>query len=197
MLQEKSDERLALHAEHLFLVSVCVVFVTEGHVPSVHRDNTAVRDGGSERIPRKVAYGIPLAVEGFFNERKPTLPEKAVHKRFPFIPGLQVFCKRKVQPAFLIIFLKGTEKLAPEHRCDSSFRQEEALVPRLNKFPVRGDPTAGNAYVEMGMEVQFLPPGVEHADDPGFSAHKPPVSAERDEGVPDTAEQEVQNKLQV
>jgi hypothetical protein len=77
-------------------------------------------------------------------------------------------------------------------------KPEKQLEGDANRIiPVRGDPTAGNAYMKMGMEVQFLPPGVEHADAPGISANKPPVSSERDEGVPDTAEQEVQNKLQV
>ena len=56
-------------------------------------------------------------------------------------------------------------------------------MPCLDEFPVRCAP-AGNAYMEMGMEVQLLPPDMHHADNHGFLAHEPPVGAERDGGIP-------------
>ena len=110
MMKERPDRCFTVHAELLFPAPVCVVFIVESTVPSIHRDNTAVRDGGSEGIPRKVAYGVPHAVEGFLYKWKPAFFEHTVHKRFPPIPGLQVFSQRKVQPAIPVILLKGTEK---------------------------------------------------------------------------------------
>ena len=67
MMKERPDKCFSVHAELLFPAPVCVVFIAESTVPSIHRDNTAVRDGGSEGITRKVAYGVfPLPLKVSF-----------------------------------------------------------------------------------------------------------------------------------
>ena len=59
----------------------------------------------------------------------------------------------------------------------------EAAIAAGLQLPVRGKATPGDDAVDMGMEVQLLPPGMEDLDDAWGGAQELPVRGELQEGL--------------
>lgn len=66
---------------------------------------------------------------------------------------------------------------------------------RLHELPGRSDSAAGDAYMDMWMEVQPLSPGMQDREDSRFCPEKSLVSTESEKGVVDAFEKEPQEFL--
>jgi hypothetical protein len=72
---------------------------------------------------------------------------------------------RQVQLAALEGGFKSGDELAPKHTAQYSDGQEEAWMRSNPAGVITGESAGGNDTVDMGMKLEFLIPGVEHAEE--------------------------------
>lgn len=181
MHHEPADELTAGKGDILEGRIVLIAFRHKGDEVSINRLHPGVSDGDTVGITPQIFNGIAEA--GLPDIRAPGGIVKPV---FQGSPGGWV-CQGGTGggegklPAF-IKGVQGGKKLPPELRGKDFSWNKEAIAAGL-QLPVRGEATPGDDAVDMGMEVQLLPPGMEDLDDAWGGAQELPVCGELQEGL--------------
>ena len=180
---EPADE-LTAGKGHLFegrIVPVVLCPKSDG----VRRDrlHPGVGDGDAVGIAPQVLDGIAEAVKGLPDVWAPGSIVEPVPQGGPGSGGHQggAGSRERKLPAFMK-GVEGGKELSPELSGKDPGGDEEAAATGP-KLPVPGEPAAGDDAVDVGMEVELLPPGMEDLDDARGGTQEPPVSGELQQGL--------------
>lgn len=75
------------------------------------------------------------------------------------------------KPPFFIKLFEPAEIFPPEHLPENLHRKDEAFVPCLGETAGGVQSAAGDHGVQMGVEIQLLPPGMQYGHDPRGCPH--------------------------
>ena len=166
-VHHKPAHELFVAESDLFCASIFIVLCRKSHIILVHADNAGICDRNAVSVSAKVFDSIAVSVEGFLDIRAPLLFVKAVSKFIPCIAVLQLPAGRgKTEFPFFMILLQACKEFAAELGCEY-FGRDEKMRTALFQFSVFCQAAAGYDAVDMGMEIQFLPPRMKYLDDSG------------------------------
>jgi len=192
MEQESSDELLGLQRHDLLFVPSGVIPPSEGNRTVLESKDTVIADGDSVGISAQILKDPLGTVEGRFAIDDPFLMIKLSSEAFK---GMRLFQMRDTAgedelARFKTIF-KIVQKLASKQGRQNPYGDEEVFPARYPPAFVRGQTTAGNDTVDMGMVHQVLSPGMENAYETDLCAKMLRIIGEFYQRLGDTAEQEV------
>src|ERR1035437_2793096 len=90
---------------------------------------------------------------------------------------------------------KSLQEEAAEASAEDFDGQQKFTAASDPPVMVWGQAAAGNDAVQVGMEVQVLPPGMEHGEEPGFHPQALRVAGNGEQGFGDGAEEHVVDDL--
>lgn len=142
-----------------------------------------VGDSDTVRITPQIINRITEAVKGFPDVRAPGGTVELVFQRRPGGRVRQGGAGRgKGKLPVLMERIQGCKKLSPK-LCRKDLCREEEAIAAGAQFSIRGKAASGNDAMDMGMEVQLLPPGMKDLDDTGGGPQKLPVRGKLQESL--------------
>ena len=170
MEQEPPQEFLGGHRHQPFLALVGIVFPAESDFALGKVYDPMVGDGDAMRVAGQVMQNMFGPAEWSFGVDHPIVTEQRSQKSMEsllFAEPFQTSGKQQLSVAESV--LEAGNELASEYAAQNLDRQKER-IPRV--YPagvVRGDPARWNNAVNVRMQKEVLPPGVQNTDraDPG------------------------------
>src|SRR5450756_2243063 len=92
---------------------------------------------------------------------------------------------------------KSFQKETAEESAEDLDGQQEFTAACDPSVMVRGQTAGGDDAMQVGMEVKVLPPGVEHVEEPGFHSQTLGAAGNGEQGIGDSAEENVVDDLLV
>lgn len=172
MCQKQTDKFFPGYGLDLFCMLVCVIRIAEGNHCIRNCLDTAVADRSTVRIPAEILQGVPVAIEGLFDKGAPGYGIKVVDPCFPGRRIHQILAGpvQGKQPFFIKLF-EMAEIFPTEHLPEDLYWKDETFVPGLNEVTGWIQPATGDHGVQMGVEIQLLPPGMQYRHDPRGCPH--------------------------
>jgi len=137
-----------------------------------------VRDGNAVSIAAEILQNVLGSAEGWFGVDDPIFAEERTQ---PGREELGMSERRELSGQMQLAALesgpKSGDELAAEHRAQHSNGKEEAWVGSNPAGVIAGESTGGNDTVDMGMKLEFLVPGMEHAEEADLGAEMPGVTS--------------------
>ena len=164
--QEASQELVERQCHEFLLVLVGGVTPAEGDPAGSNGDQAMVGDGHAVGVAAEVVQHMLRATEGTFQIHDPVLP---VERPDPGGEGLglgeqcQISCKAQLTIAESL--LKSGNELTTEHSTQDQFGEEEVFAGRDPEGVIGAEPTGRNHAVHVGMQDEFLAPGVQDAEE--------------------------------
>ena len=142
-----------------------------------------IGDGDAVGIAPKVLNGIAEAIEGLPDVRAPGGTAKGIPEHSPggrILQGSAGIRERELPGT-----VKGVQggKELPFELCSEHPGRDKEMVSCHLKPAVFGKAAPGDDAVDVGVEVELLPPGMEYLDDAGYSAQELPVSGQLQQGL--------------
>jgi hypothetical protein len=164
--QKAAQELIERYGHQSLLIVVSRVPPTKGNLAVDQRDQSMVGDGHAMGVAAQVLEHIVGAAEGWFGVNDPVFSEQWPE------PGSEDFGLReqsqiagKLQLAMLKGRLESGDELAAKHTSEYLDGEEEVRTGSDPAGVIEGEPTGRDDAVDMGMNLEFLVPGVEHAED--------------------------------
>ncbi len=121
-----------------------------------------VGDGDAVGVSSEVAEDLLGSAEGGLGVDDPVFLVEMVTKRCPCPRMGEVgSASREIEHGVFVRVVEGGEKLPPEKPAEHLNRQEVALTPGDPALCVKRQPTTGDDAVQMRVEQEILPPGVQ------------------------------------
>ena len=166
MQEESAQELIERYGHQFLLIVVSGVPPTKGDLAVGQRDQSMVGDGHAMGVAAEILEHILGAAEGWFGVDDPVFAKQRSQ------PGGEEFGLReqrqipgKVQLATLKGGLESGDELAAKHPPEHGNGEKEARVRSNPAGVIEGEPTGWDDTVDMGMKLEFLVPGVEHAEE--------------------------------
>ncbi len=166
MEEEAAQELIEREGHQLRLIVVSRVPPTEGDLAIGRRHQSMVGDGDAMGVAAEILEHIVGAAEGRFGVDDPVFSEQRSE------PGREDLglCEQrqiagKVQLAMLKGRLKSGDELAAKHTSEYLDGEEEVRTGSDTASVIEGEPTGRDDTVDMGMKLELLVPGVEHAEE--------------------------------
>ena len=170
-MQEEAAQELIDRQSHQFLLIVVRrIAPTKGDVAVGQRYQSMVGDGDAVGVTAEILKHILGAAEGWFRVDDPVFSKQWSQ------PGGEEFGLRehrqipgKVQLAMLKGRLETGDELAAKHPPDHGNGEKEARVRSNPASVIEREPTRGDDTVDMGVNLEFLVPGMQHAEEADLS----------------------------
>src|SRR5579864_9668492 len=125
-----------------------------------------VGDGNAVGIAAEILQYVFGSAEGWFGIDDPIFAEERAQPGSEEL-GMGEWCEfsGQVQLAVFEGRLQGGDELAAKHAPQYSDGKEEAWVGSNPTGVIAGESAGGNDTVDMGMQLEFLVPGVQHTEE--------------------------------
>ena len=164
----------------------------EGDLVALQGDQAVIGDRHAVSVAAEITKNVFGATEGRLAVDDPVLTEEGTEEgseSFRFRQKLEV----PVEAQLAVVegpFERG-DKLATEDSTQHLDGQKEAIA-RGDPTPVIGGETASrNHTMQMGMVLEFLTPGMEHAEEADFGAQMAWIASDFEQGLGAGPEQEI------
>ena len=182
--QEAAQELLDRQGHQTLLIAVRGVSPAEGDLVALEGDQAVIGDRHAVGIAAEITENMFGAPEGRLAVDHPVLTEEGTEERsehFCFCQKLEV--PVEAQLAVVEGPLESGDKLAAEDSTQHLDGQKEAIA-RGDPAPVIGGETASrNHTMQMGMVLEFLTPGMEHAEEADFGAERAGIAGDFEQGL--------------
>ena len=139
---------------------------TKGDLAVRQCDQAMVRDGDAVSVAAEILQQVLGSAEGWFGVHDPIFAEERTQ---PGSEELGMSERREfsgqVQLAVRESGLESGDKLAAKHAPQHSNGKEEAWVGSNPAGMIVGESAGGDDTVDLRMKLEFLIPGVEHAEE--------------------------------
>ena len=166
MEQEAAQELFDGQSHEPLLVAVGRVAPAEGDVAIGERNQPAVGDGDAMGIGAEIAQHVFRATEGRLGVDDPVVAEQYTQ---PCGEGAWLGKRQKVAVKLEFASMEGAtesgDELAAEDTAEHADGQEEGRPGGDPSGVIWCEAAGGNDTVDMGMKLQSLIPGVEHAEE--------------------------------
>ena len=168
----ETAEELVRRKGHLpLLVAMGIVLPAEGDALAIEGQQAVIADCHAMRIPPEIAKHLSGFAKCGFRVYNPILLEECIDKSGQTLRILQFGDRsRKDEISLLVRDSHPFYELGAEHGTEYVHWQEEGVFRVNPVFMVSGESTCWDQAVDMGMEKQVLPPGVQDADEPDLRA---------------------------
>lgn len=135
------------------------------------RDQAVVGDGDAVGIAAEILQDVLGSAEGWFGVDDPIFAEERTQPSSEEL-GMGEWCEfsGQVQLAAFEGGLQASDELTTKHAPQYREGKEEAWVGSNPVGVIAGESAGGNDTVDMGMKLEFLVPGVEHAEEADLSS---------------------------
>ena len=171
VLSETAQE-LARRKGHLPLfVAMSVVLPTEGHALAIEGQQAMITDGNPMGIPPQIAKHLGRSAKCRFRVYNPIFLEERIDKSGQTLWILKFSDRtRKDELSLLVRYSQPLYELGAKDGTEHVHGQEEGVFRVDPAFMVRGESARWNQAMDIGMEKEVLPPGVQDADEPNLRA---------------------------
>ena len=180
----ETAEELTRRKGHLpLLVAMSVVLPAEGHALGIEGQQAVITDRNTMRIPPEIAKHLGGSAKCLFRVYHPILLEECIDKSDKTLWILQ-FGDRSWKDEFslLVRHAQPDDEFGTKDGTEHVHGQEEGVFRVDPTFMVRGEAAGWNQAVDMRMEEQVLPPGVQDADESDLRAESFGLSRDLEHG---------------
>lgn len=176
--QEATEKLIARERHHFLPIVVGRVAPAKGNLAIGQSEQAMVGDGDAVSIAAEILQDILGSAEGWFGVDDPVFAEERTQ------PGCEELgmgewreFSAQVQLTAFESRLQAGDELAAKHAPQYSDGKEEAWVGSNPVGVIAGESAGGNDTVDMGMELEFLVPGVKHAEEAEVSTEMGAVAS--------------------
>ncbi|HMH07922.1 MAG TPA: hypothetical protein VK579_14675 [Terriglobales bacterium] len=164
--EEAAQELIAREGHHFLLIVVGRVTPAKGNLAVRQSDESVVGDGDAVSIAAEILQHVLGSAEGWFGVDDPIFAEERTQPGSEEL-GMGEGCEfsGQVQLTAFKGRLQAGDELATKHASQYSNGKEEAWVGSNPAGVIARESAGGNDTVDMGMKLEFLVPGVEHAEE--------------------------------
>ena len=184
MEQEAAQELVDGQSQEPLLVGMCGVSPAEGEVALLKGDESAVGDGDAVGVAAEIAQRVLRSAEGWLGIDHPVVAEQG-SEPCGEASWFRQWCEVAVERELVVVEggLQSGDKLAAKDTAEHLHRQEERMTTRRDPAHVIGSEAAGGGYaVDMGMMLQPLVPGMEHAEEADLCAEVAGIASDLEQG---------------
>src|ERR1700726_1473582 len=157
-----------------------------------------VRDGDAVSVAAKILQHVLGSAEGWFGVDDPMFAEERTQPgREELGMGERCEFSRQVQLAALERGPKSGDELAAKHAPQYSNRKEEAWMGSNPAGVIAGESAGGNDTVDMGVKLEFLVPGMEHAEEADLGTEMGGIARDLQQGFGAGPEQQTIDEFSV
>jgi hypothetical protein len=169
--QESAQELLERKGHQTLLVAVRGVSAAKGDLPALEGDQAVVGDRHAVGVAAEITENVFWTTEGRLAVDHPVLTEEGTEERSEGFRFRQKFeIPVEAESAVVEGPFESGDKLATEDPTHH-FEGEKEAKARGDPAPVIGGETASrNHTTQMGVMLEFLSPGMEHAEEADFGA---------------------------
>src|SRR5665213_873892 len=181
--QEAAQELVERKSQQALLVGVGGVSPAEGDVALFEGDQSAVGDSDAVGITAEIAQRVFRAAEGWLGIDDPVVAEQGSE---PCGKGSRFGKRREMAVELKLVLVEGGlqsgDELAAKDAAEHLDRQEETVSRRDPACVVGGEAASGGDAVDMGMMLEPLVPGVEHAEESDLRAEVAGIAGDLKQG---------------
>ena len=169
--QEAAQELLDRQGHQTLLIAVRGVSPAKGYLVALQGDQAVIGDRHAVSVAAEITENVFGTTEGRLAIDDPILTKEGTEERSEHFRFRQKFeISVEAQLAVVEGPFESGDKLAAEDSTQHLDGQKEAIA-RGDPAPVIGGETARrNHTMQMGMVLEFLTPGMEHAEEADFGA---------------------------
>ena len=192
MQQKTAQKLLGRQRQQPLFVSVCGIAPAECDLLILHGDEASIRDCYPVGICAQIAKDLLRSAESRLRINHPAQGEQLTDealKQAALRPVPEAAMES--QPARSLSLPESFDELAAEHRAENIVGEEEAKVAGAHPVRMVRRESAGNHHaVNMRMMLQFLVPGMEHAEEADLGSEVPGIGSDLDQRPGTGAEQQ-------
>jgi hypothetical protein len=190
--QEAAQEFIDRQSEQALLVGVGGVSPAEGDLSLLQCDQSAVGDGDAVSVGAEIAQRVFRAAEGWLGVDDPLVAEQ---RPGPCGEGSWIRKSGEVSMELELVMVKGSlqsvVELATKDATECLDREEESVAGWDPAQVVGSEASRGGDAVDMGMSLEALVPGMEHAEEANLRAQVAGIASELQQGCSTGLEQQV------
>ncbi len=196
--QEATEKLIARDGHHFLLIVVGGVAPAEGDLAVRQCDQAMVGDGDAVGIAAEILQDVIGSAEGWFGVDDPIFAEQRTQPGSEEL-GMGEGCEfsGKGQLTVLEGRLQAGDELATKHAPQYGDGKEEAWVGSNPAGVIAGESAGGNDTVDMGMKLEFLVPGVKHAEEADLDSEMGGIARDLQQGFGAGPEQQTVDDLLV
>jgi hypothetical protein len=181
--QEAAQELVDRQSEEPLLVGVRGISPAEGDVALLKGDQSAVGDGDAVGLAAEIAQRVFRAAEGWLGIDDPVVAEQGSEPCGEG-PWFRQCCEVTVERELVLVEggLQSGDELAAKDPAEHLHRQEETVARRDPTGVVGSEAASGGHAVDMGMKLEPLVPGMEHAEEADLSAQVAGIASDLQQG---------------
>ncbi len=166
MKEEATEKLIARDGHHFLSIVVGGVTPAKGNLAVRQCDQAMVGDGDAMSIAAQILQHVLGSAEGWFGVDDPIFAEERTQPGSEEL-GMGERCEfsGQVQLTAFEGRLQSSHELAAKRAPQHSNGKEEAWVGSNPAGVIAGESAGGNDTVDMGMKLEFLVPGMEHAEE--------------------------------
>jgi len=177
--QEAAQELMSGNSHDLLLAAMGVVSPAEGDAIVLKANEAMVGDGYAMGIAGQVVENMFGAAEGWLGVDDPVLLEQLPEKVAEAAGSREMQLRAmKLQLVLREELLQSSDELTAEYSAQCVDGQEEAWRGIDPSGTVESQAAGGNDVVNMGMMLEVLSPGVEHAEEPYVGSEVPGIAGQ-------------------
>ena len=183
MQQKTAQKLLGRQRQQPLFVSVCGISPAECDLLILHGDEAPIRDCYPVGIRAQIAKDLLGSAESRLRINHPAQGEQLTDEALKQA-GLRPVPEAAMesQPSRSLSLPESFDELAAEHRAENILGEEEARVSGAHPVRmVRREPAGNHHAVNMRMMLQFLVPGVEHAEESNLGSEVPGIGRDIDQ----------------
>ena len=171
MEEEPPQKLLGGEGHQPLLAVVGVIFPAKGDVAIGNVDDPVIRDSDAMRVAGQIVEDVLGASEWPFGVDHPVVTKQCPQKAIEcFLVGQWFHAARKPQLLLLESAFQTGNELTAKNAAEHFHRQEER-VARVNPALMVGREAAGwDHAMNVRMNLQILPPGMQHTEEADLSA---------------------------
>ena len=196
--QEAAQELLDGQGHQALLVAVCGISPAEGDLVPRKGDQSMIGDRHAVGVAAEITENVFGTTEGRLAVDHPVLPEEGAEERSECLRFRQKL-EFPVEGELAIVegLPESGDKLAAEDSTQHLDGEKEAIARGDPALVIGGETAGRNHTMQMGMMLEFLTPGMEHAEEADFGAEMAGITGDFEQRFGTGPEQEIVDDLLV
>jgi len=196
--KEATEKLIARDGHHFLPIVVGRVTPAKGDLVVRQCDQAMVGDGNAVSIAAEILQHILGSAEGWFGVDDPIFAEEGTQPGSEEL-GMGERCEfpGQVQLTAFEGRLQASDELATEHAPQYGDGKEEAWVRSNPAGVIAGESAGGDNTVDMGMQLDFLIPGMEHAEEADLGSEMGGIVRDLQQGFSAGPEQQTVDEFSV
>jgi len=181
--QKAAQELVDRQSHEALLVGVGGVSPAEGDVALLQGDESAVGDGDAVGVPAEIAQRVFRSAEGRLGIDDPLVAEQGSEPCGEG-PWFRKWCEVAVEGELVLAEggLQSGDELAAKDAAEHLDREEEPVARRDPAHVIRSEAARGGHAVDVGMKLEPLVPGMEHAEEADLRAEVAGIASDLQQG---------------